>query len=392
MSLFIKKTGILLCIFLLFFSERNTVRAEPEKAEGKEIAEKIQGDLLMELDLSKIQEMVNEILGEDSFSFREALNKMIHGEEAISKETVGRFLKSLFFSGLQKEKELFVKLLLLILAAALLLNFSSVFGNSQAGDISFYIVYLLLFTLLADSFFEAGNKLYQTILWMMEFMKVLAPAYFITVAAASGAVSAAVFYEGILILVWLLQWVLLNVLLPAADLYVLLCLVNHLSREEMLGKLSDLLAVMTSWGLKTLLGTVAGLQIIKSLSAPAMDSLKRTFIGRAASSLPGVGNAVNTVTELVLASAVLVRNCLGIVILIVLLMAGAGPVIHYGMLSFAYRFLAAAAQPVSDRRIVECLSTMGEGYGIFLKILFSAEILCILTFLIVMAGTRGGGI
>ena len=36
MSLFIKKTGILLCIFLLFFSERNTVRAEPEKAEGKE--------------------------------------------------------------------------------------------------------------------------------------------------------------------------------------------------------------------------------------------------------------------------------------------------------------------------------------------------------------------
>ena len=120
----------------------------------------------------------------------------------------------------------------------------------------------LIHIFLADSFFEAGNKLYQTILWMMEFMKVLAPAYFITVAAASGAVSAAVFYEGILILVWLLQWVLLNVLLPAADLYVLLCLVNHLSREEMLGKLSDLLAVMTSWGLKTLLGTVAGLQIL----------------------------------------------------------------------------------------------------------------------------------
>ena len=79
-------------------------------------------------------------------------------------------------------------------------------------------------------------------------------------------------------------------------------------------------------------------------------------------------------TELVLGSAVLVRNCLGIVVLIVLLMAGAGPVIHYGMLSLTYRFLAAAAQPVSDRRIVECLSTMGEGYGIFLKILFSVEI------------------
>ena len=166
-----------------------------KKAEGKEIAEKIQGDLLMELDLSKIQEMVNEILGEDSFSFREALNKMIHGEEAISKETSREIPeKSLFFRPPEGER-IICKAAAPYTCGSSLLNFSSVFENSQAGDISFYIVYLLLFTLLADSFFEAGNKLYQTILWMMEFMKALAPAYFITVAAASGAVSAAVFVK-----------------------------------------------------------------------------------------------------------------------------------------------------------------------------------------------------
>lgn len=388
-----KTTGIWLCLLMWILSSVNTVRASSaEEAEGKETAEKIQGDLLLKLDLEKMQKMVDEILGEDCFSVGESLKKLLQGEEALSKETVGSFLQSLFFSGIQQERDLFVKLILLVLAAALLMNFTSVFENGQAGDISFYLIYLLLFTLLADSFFDAGNTLYQTISWMMEFMKTLAPAYFITVAAASGTASAAAFYEGVLLLVWLFQWILLNVILPAVNLYILLCLVNHISREEMLGKLSDLLAVMTGWGLKTLLGTAAGLQIVRSLTAPAMDSLKRSLIGRAASSLPAVGNAVNTVTELVLASAVLVRNCLGIVILIVLLMAGAGPVIHYGILSFVYRFLAAAAQPVSDRRIVECLSTMGEGYGLFLKVLFTAEVLCILTFLIVMAGVRGGGI
>ncbi len=174
-------------------------------------------------------------------------------------------------------------------------------------------------------------------------MKALSPAYFMTVAASSGALSAAVFYEGVLLLVWLIQWILLNVLLPAAEIYVLLRLVNHLSREEMLGKFAEFLKTVVSWALKTLLGLVAGLQVVRGLVAPVMDSLKRSVIGKAAGALPGVGNAVNMVTELVITSAVLVRNCLGVLILLATVAAGAGPVIHYGMLSLTYRFLAAVS-------------------------------------------------
>lgn len=111
-------------------------------------------------------------------------------------------------------------------------------------------------------------------------MKALSPAYFMTVAASSGALSAAVFYEGVLLLVWLIQWILLNVLLPAAEIYVLLRLVNHLSREEMLGKFAEFLKTVISWALKTLLGLVAGLQVVRGLVAPVMDSLKRSVIGK----------------------------------------------------------------------------------------------------------------
>lgn len=158
------------------------------------------------------------------------------------------------------------------------------------------------------------------------------------------------------------------------------------------GKLAEFLKTVVIWSLKTLLGLVAGLQIVRGLVSPVMDSLKRSVLGKAAGALPGVGNAVNMVTELVITSAVLVRNCLGVLILLVTVAAGAGPVIHYGMLSLTYRFLAAVSQPISDKRMVECLSTMGEGFEILLKILFTAEALCILTFLIIMAGIQGGGV
>lgn len=360
-----------------------------EQELASDTSEEIQKELTAELDFSGVQDMLDEMLGEESFSFQEAFENLLKGENGISEEAVQEFLRGLFFSGFEQERALFMKLLLLILLAAVLANFASVFDHGQIGEISFYLVYLLLFMLLMDSFSEISLSLQKVISWMAEFMKTLAPAYFITVSASSGASSGAVFYEGVLLLVWLIQWVLLTVILPGTNLYVLLRLVNHLSREEMLGKMTELLSTAISWGLKSMLGIVAGLQIVRGLISPVVDSLKRSFIGKAAGALPGVGNAVNMVTELVVTSAVLVRNCLGVMILVAFVLAGAGPVVHYGLLSLVYRFLAAVAQPVSDKRIVECLSTMGEGYGLLLKILFTAEVLCMLTFLILMASLGG---
>mgnify|MGYP004464262347 FL=1 len=370
-------------------TENNSGETEKEKITQTE-ADTV-SDILEELDLSQVQRMLDQMLGEESFSMKDMLDGLIKGEKVLSEDTVQEMLHSFLFSGLKKEKNLLIKILLLILLSAVLANFADVFESGQIGDICFYIVYLLLFILLMDSFSSITRSVQQTITWMAEFMRGLAPAYFLTISIAAGSSTAAVFYEGVLILTWLIQEVILNLLFPGACLYVLISLINNLSKEEMLGKMAELLDTAVSWGLKTLLGMVVGLQVVRGLIAPIMDTLKRSALGKAAGALPGVGNAVNMVTELVLTSAVLVRNCLGVVILFAFVAAGAGPVIHYGILSLLYRFLAAIAQPVSEKRIVDSLATMGEGCALLLRILFTAEILCILDFVILMTGIGGSG-
>lgn len=379
-------------------AERQSENTEIENNSGGTGKEKITqteastvSDILEELDLSRVQRMLDQMLGEESFSMKDMLDGLIKGEKVLSEDTVQEMVHSFLFSGLEKEKSLLIKILLLILLSAVLANFADVFESGQIGDICFYIVYLLLFILLMDSFSSVTRSVQQTITWMAEFMRGLAPAYFLTISIAAGSSTAAVFYEGVLILTWLIQKVILNLLFPGACLYVLISLINNLSKEEMLGKMAELLDTAVSWGLKTLLGMVVGLQVVRGLIAPVMDTLKRSALGKAAGALPGVGNAVNMVTELVLTSAVLVRNCLGVVILFAFVAAGAGPVIHYGILSLLYRFLAAIAQPVSEKRIVDSLATMGEGCALLLRILFTAEILCILDFVILMTGIGGSG-
>lgn len=369
--------------------DQKTVETQPSDTDELSLDEtETTEELLKEINLADVQKMLDDFMGADSFSMKEALIKLTRGERAFSKEAVQEFVYRFFFYQLDQEKELFVKLILLILLSAVFTSFAEVFENNQIGDISFFVVYLLFFTILMDSFSKMSSSLEKTISWMTEMMKGLAPAYYMTVCAASGAASAVVFYEGVLLMVWGIQWLLLTVLLPASGMYVLLQLVNSLSREEMLGKMAELLNTAVSWGLKSLLAAVVGLQIIRNLVAPVMDSVKRGLLSKAAGALPGVGNAVNMVTELVVTSAVLVRNCLGVVILVVFVLIGAGPMLYYGILSLLYRLLAAVAQPVSDRRMVRALGTMGEGCALLLRILFTAEVLCMLAFLVLMAGIQ----
>lgn len=352
-------------------------------------AEEETGRLIGELDLDEVQEAVDGLLEDRSFSLQDMVKKLMDGEIVWNQETAVLFLRGIFTEQFDKEKTIILQILLLILVAAVFTNFTNMFENGQIGEICFYVIYLLLFVLLMESFQEMSSQLERSLRAVVTFMQGLAPAYFLALAASNGASTAAVFYQMVLLLVWLIQWLMITFVLPAANLSVLLSMVNHLSKEDLLSKLSDLLKTLVDWALKTMLGLVAGMQVIQTLVAPVIDSLKRSAIGKTASALPGVGNALNAVTEIVVTAAVLVRNCLGVAFVIILAVWGLVPVIQYGLMSLTYRLMAALAQPVSDSRMVGCLSIMGDGCALLLRILLTTQVLCMVT-IVVLAATFGG--
>lgn len=56
-----------------------------------------------------------------------------------------------------------MKILLLLLFAAVFSGFAGVFDNGQIGEISFYVVYLLAFTLLMNRFSSQSESLMQVL-------------------------------------------------------------------------------------------------------------------------------------------------------------------------------------------------------------------------------------
>jgi len=371
-------------------TERAAVRekkGQQEKEAGDtetDQAAAAQDELLAELDFDAIQQEVDSLLSSQQFSFAGTVRSLLQDGDPFRTFRAGNAVLSCAKTAFLAQKGLMKELFLLVLAGAVLGSFSSLFEGKQVRDASFYMVYLLALALILKNFQSSGENLKAVITSLVAFMRILTPSYYL--AAAGGASSAVMFYQMLLLVILAVEKLLLALVLPMIHIYLLIALVNDLSGEEILSHMTELLETCVNGLLKSSLGVLVGMQMIRNLIAPALDSLRQMALWRTAGMIPGIGNAVNAVTELVAGSAVLIRNCFGVTAMLVLLAAGMVPAVQLLVSGLSFRLLAAAAQPVSDKRIAGCLAAAGKGYAMLLRLLLTVEILFLLT-IAILAGT-----
>lgn len=373
-----RKIRFILAVFLICLEFGATfVQAGQKQREQQE--EETRQKLMEDMELGQMQDAVNQILKEDSFSIEEILNQILKGESLFQKETMSKWFKNIVKAQLQREQKAMFQVVLLVLLAAVFSNFTAVFGDGKTGETSFYITYMLLLALLIKSFGSMGVELKKLLENFILFLKALMPSYFLAVTASSGSATAMIFYEAVLFLIYVIQVVFLKGIVPVIYVLALVELVNYLHSEDFLSKMAELLQTLIEWSLKSCMAVVLGMQLIQNMIGPAMDSLKRDIIGKTAASIPGIGNAINGVTEVALGTAVIIRNGIGVVGIIILVCIGIRPVIRLALLAFLYKLLAAVVQPVSDKRMTGALSTIGNSYVLFLKVLLCMELLIFIT-------------
>ena len=346
------------------------------------------------------------LLGQEQFDFSE-IDEFLNNKEAtntLTLESVMKYLMAGNLTGLCREilnalthalfsevstgSRLMGQILALGILSAIFTNFSSVFQNSQISETGFFITYLLLFTFLAMSLMESINLAANVVKDILEFMRVLMPAYFLAVAFAGGSVSAVAMYEFTLWIMTAGQWFLNTVMLPLVRVYVLLEMAGNLAKEEFLSKMTELLEQLAAWGIKTVPGLVLGFHLIQSLILPYVDSLKQGTVQKAVSMIPGIGQGAAAMTQLLVGSGVLIKNTIGMAAVIILMILIAMPVIKLLILLLLYQCVAAVMEPVCDKRLVNCVSAAAKGQKMMLQVVTAAALILVITIAIVCAGTN----
>ncbi len=366
--------------------------SEKTAAPGEEMErarESAREELLKEMDFSEMDRLLAELFPEERITFGEVIRSVMKGEMKLDAKLLGRMIGDKVFYAFRVNRESVIHLIIIAVGAAIFLNLSGVFQTRQVSEISFFLLYMLLIGICLTSFQEAADWVGEGIGQLTGFMKVLYPIYFIAVTAAKGGVTSSVFYHLALLLILLIDGLIVHVMLPLIHVYVMGRVLNSLQSEDYLSKFLELLELVISWILKSMIGVVAGLNILQGLVAPAIDSLKRSIVTRGVEAIPGVGDALGGTAEIVLGTAVLIKNSIGVTGALICCALCMMPLIQIGVITLVYKMAAAVIQPVSDKRIVECVSGVGEGCRLLLRAVLTSGVLFLFTIAIAAYTTNG---
>ena len=371
--------------------QQNSAQENSGESDGKEQEDPgmIENKIISQFDFDDIDDSLKDLFPGEKLDFKETLMTVITGDMSLSADLLNRLVSDQLTYVVRSNKSNLIHILLIAVIAAVFTNFSNVFQNRQISQVSFYMLYLLLIALCLNSFEIVIDWVEGGIQNLTSFMGVFCPLYFLAVAIAKGSVTSIAFFNLVLFLIYLVEMLIVNFLLPAVHIYIMVKIINYLSSEDYLSKLAELMQVVIVWTLKTLLACIIGLNVIQGLISPAIDTVKRSVVTRGAEAIPGIGDAIGGVTEVVLGTAVLVKNGIGMTGAVICVALCVVPLVQTGIVVIMYKLVAALIQPVSDKRIVGCVESVGDGCQILMRVIFTVGLLFLLTIAIVSAVTSG---
>ena len=368
-----------------FWLAGSNCTAQEMTAEGTSVLE-----LPDYLELSDLEEKLRGMTDFSDLSFSDLVLELLQGKLPSGISGLWGEVWRLLFSYLGGQKQLAVQILLIALFSAVCTNFIRVFENSQIADISFYMMYLLIGTLLIGAFAEMQALTVNTLKSLFQFVTLLLPAYVVTIVFSAGSVSALGFYELTLLSVHILQLLFIKMVLPLIQIYVVFLFFNQLTQEDLFSQASEFLKTLLEWILKTTTAILVGLQTIQCLVAPAVDTLKNSTAHRIVKALPGVGGLMDSAAETIAGSALVIKNAGGVAGMIVVLLICLLPFLKLGLSVLLFRLLCALLQPISEKRMVDCIRSFSDGVMLLMKTTLAGLAVFLVSLAMITASVRGG--
>lgn len=349
-----------------------------------------------ELDIGDIQKFLDSLEADSTvrFSFQDMMREIRNGNlSGIMKQGAQTIWETLF-SEIRTNTRFMGQIFVLAFIGAVFSGFSGIFGSGHVSEMGFYVVYLLVITFFVVSFSASTAIAAELTAQITEFMRVLLPAYFMAVTMAGGAVTSASICGFTIGAIGVVQAVLSEILLPLTKIYLLVVIAGNLYREDMLSKLTELIEKVIQWTMRTMFGIIVGFHVIQGMILPHADAVKNVSAVRLAQMIPGLGDGIGTVSQIVMGSGVLIKNSVGAAAVVILLFLAAVPILKLMILMVLYYIAGAAMQPVCDKRLTACMTGAAVGHGILLKLagyslaLFAVTIavLCMMTNAVWYAG------
>ncbi|MBS7061100.1 MAG: stage III sporulation protein AE [Eubacterium sp.] len=285
------------------------------------------------------------------------------------------------------EKKNVAHVLALCIASALIRSMTPLFNEKQLKETAAGVISISLITMLLSVFMGAYNLARDSVEALINIYKSICMTFFPAVCAAGLPISAAGYYQ---IVIWMMTVAdigIKNILMNANRIYVCVSLCDCIDSEPHFLRLCNCMQKVIKWCGYTMLTFFMGLNGIKSILNPLKDNINTSYIYKAVSIIPGIGDAASALSQTVIASSSLIKNTMGIAAVVVLTVCMLFPVVKLVTLSCIFHAIAAVMEPVADKRIIKAVAALGTAISSLTYLVVIALVLFVLTIVMICAVT-----
>lgn len=282
-------------------------------------------------------------------------------------------------------------IVIIIVIHSILKSISEGLENKSISQITYYVQYILIVTLIMTNFADILSMVRTSINSLVGFMNSLVPLLITLMLTTGNIASAGIIEPIILFIITFIGNFITSVLIPFILISNVLGIVSKVSPRVQVDKLSKFFNSSVVWTLGIVLTIFVGILSVEGSLSSTVDGITaKTAKAAVTNFIPVVGKILGDAVDTVIGCSNVLKNAVGIVGVVVIICICIGPVIKLAVLMALYYLAGAICQPIADEKIVKLLDQMGNTFKMLLAIMCSVSVMLIVGTTLVIKITNSG--
>lgn len=321
-------------------------------------------------------------------SLRSLFENLLHGTQEWSLTELLSQLIQIVLQSTQQQFDLIGQMILLAIIFSLVTQMETSFSNGSIQKVTGLMMQSVAMVLLLKAGADILWYGQDAVMRLAHLMQALLPVQLILMAGLGNIQTAGLLQPSLLLMVQLAVCFFESVLVPLVTMEFLLKMVNGFSDTYNLQRLAVFLRKFILWGITFTTMLFLAILSIQGISGHVLDRLSlRTLKYVTGAAIPVVGGTLSGVLELLLSGAGLIRNAVGFVGLLAILLLTMVPAVKLLAICFLYTFTAAVLQPIGDSKISNLLEQAADTYKLLFSIIALTGVFFFVMILILLAAS-----
>ncbi len=342
-------------------------------------------------EINKLENTMNKFASEDAqkifpeLNLREIIENKTNANPKNSLMTIINNIVQYVIGEVYLNIQLLIKIITIAVLCALLKNIQLDNENKGNSELAFFVCYIALVLILVISIKSLFTDIIATVSNMTGFMYAIIPILIAILLSGGNVVTTGIFQPIMIILIEIIGTLFKTVIVPMVLFSTILFIINNISEKVQISGLAKLIKQLAVWMTGILLTVFATVVMAQGFVGGVSDgvALKTTKFALK-TFIPVAGGYLSDATEAVMGSMLIIRNSIGIALMVGIVSVCLIPILKLLAIILLYKIAGALIEPISDKRIIKCIESVSDSLSTMLGILAGVTFMFLLSVVIVI--------